>query len=245
MVKDFMLIDAVYTGNVAMSKDTLEYCSKFKVIALYASVQCSGKLDPVIEQLKAVGVKVISSKPTRTAANFQILGCDMYRENLKLEEEPDAFLYIGDGMFHPEALLLAQKDDVKMKEVIRYNPMIGKYDVLGVKDLERMIKRYKGSLLKFLGADKEGVIVTTKPGQIQLNQGKQLPEKYPDKRFYYFLGGTIDLGDLENFNFIKMWVNTACPRIATADDLEVSMININDALSADVILSKESLLTKA
>jgi len=40
---------------------------------------------------------------------------------------------------------------------------------------------------------------------------------------YMFLGNEVR--DLENFNFIEVWVNTACPRIA--DDVE-GMINLRD-----------------
>ena len=40
----------------------------------------------------------------------------------------------------------------------------------------------------------------------------------------------IDFNDLENFNFIEMWVNTACPRIGYDDMLaqEKPIVDLSD-----------------
>lgn len=243
---DFMLIDAVYSKDFKLDEETLKRCSQHKVIALYAAVQFSSKLDNVIRQLGQSGVKVITSQPARTDSQYQILGCDNYEDSLGLPEEPDIFLYVGDGQFHPRALLLSQKDQPRLKEVICYDPIEDRHTVLDEQNILRILKKYKASLIKFLSSDVIGVVATTKPGQEQLDQGLLLPKKFADKQVYFFVDNNINPADFENFPFIQIWVNTACPRIGFDDaaNMEGSMININDALHAEDILGKASILNQ-
>jgi len=244
---DFMVIDAKYEKDFLLNEDTLSFCKTFKVLAVYAAVQYIHAAEDIKKQLEKEGIKVITSQPNRTDAQFQILGCDNEWKDLKLAEEPDAFLYLGDGKFHPLALALSQKDNKEFKPIIRYDPMANQRIMMGVEEIGRMLKKYRGSMLKFITSDKIGVIITTKPGQQQFRPSKALMGKYPKKTFYYFVENTINFANLEDFNFIDCWVNTACPRIGFDDNpnLPVSMLNLNDALRAEELLSKESALTKA
>ena len=71
-----------------------------------------------------------------------------------------------------------------------------------------------------------------------------LEKKFSDKKIYFFVDDTVSLNQLENFNFIDMWINTACPRIAI-DDAEWfsrGVINLNDAYLVKEILGKKSVL---
>ena len=52
----------------------------------------------------------------------------------------------------------------------------------------------------------------------------KLEKKYPDKKFYTFVAETIDYAQLDNFNFIEAWINTACPRI----EEDIKVLNIED-----------------
>ncbi|MBI2112760.1 diphthamide synthesis protein, partial [Candidatus Woesearchaeota archaeon] len=52
------------------------------------------------------------------------------------------------------------------------------------------------------------------------------------KKFYFFVDNTISYGQLENFPFVEVWVNTACPRIGL-DDQEAfrkGVLNLKDVL---------------
>lgn len=245
---DFLFVDAKFREeDIRLNKETLTHCKKFKVLAVYASVQFVHRINTCLKQLDDAGITVISSKPDRTDVKFQILGCDSQYKSLKLPTEPDAFLYIGDGIFHPRALVLAQKDREEFKEVIRYDPMQDKMLIMGVDDCSKIFKKYKGGLLKFLNATNVGVLVTTKPGQQQFKVSRKLREVYPDKNIYYFAENSFDFSHLEGFNFIDVWVNSACTRIGFDDaaHLKEPMINVNDALEAKEVLSKDSLLMKS
>ena len=232
---DHMLIDAKFEGkSIKLNDDTVQHIKNkgYKVIALYAAVQFTHLLEPIMKQLDELGVKIISSKPARTNEKYQLLGCITYKEALRLEEEPEAFLYVGDGVFHPRALVLAQREEENFKEIIRYDPVADKLILMGKDDCEMIFKKYNASLAKFLMAENIGVLITIKPGQQQFRVSKKLKEVFPDKNIYFFAEDTIDYTHLEDFNFIQSWVNSACPRIGFDDavNLPIGMINITDAI---------------
>jgi 2-(3-amino-3-carboxypropyl)histidine synthase len=167
---------------------------------LVASVQFVDELQKVKEYLKENKIESV--------IGGQILGCRVEKA-LAISKDVDAFLYIGDGLFHPTALHKTGKP------IYLYNG----------KRAEEPQKN-KTALLKFLHGSKIGVIVTTKHGQSHMPWADNLREKYKDKEFFIFLCDTLDYKELENFPFIEAWVNTACPRIA--DD--VNVVNYEDII---------------
>ncbi|MBS3116929.1 diphthamide synthesis protein, partial [Candidatus Woesearchaeota archaeon] len=104
---DTLFIKAEYTGKVELCNDALDYLRKKKYsrIAMYASIQFVNKLEIVKKQLAENNIAIITSKPDRANAVSQLVGCDNYHHSLNLKEEElteiEAYLYIGDGKFHP------------------------------------------------------------------------------------------------------------------------------------------------
>ena len=230
MVKTLFL-EADYDSDVELSGEFIDYLNgkNYHKIALYASVQFVKSLGKVKKQLEKEDIMVLTSKPDRTHTEGQLLGCNVY--GLNLDEEVDCYLYLGDGKFHPLALIYSQEGREE-KEVICYNPYENKKAVLSQKDVEKIIKRKKGAVVKFLSSENVGVIVTIKPGQEHYKPALALKKRFHDKNFYYFIDNDISFNQLENFPFVEVWVNTACPRIAL-DDVErfSSVINLQDVLS--------------
>ncbi len=146
----------------------------------------------------------------------QILGC-----NIKCVEGSDceSFLYIGTGLFHPLNLAFQTK-----KKVYILDPMSKEFSELDEKYLTFFEKRKKGMLLKYLNSKKIGILVSTKNGQCNMKKALEFKEKC-GKEAYIFMCNEIK--NLEDFNDIECWVNTACIRIFE-DDLGVPMINIGD-----------------
>ena len=73
------------------------------------------------------------------------------------------------------------------------------------------------------------MLVATRYGQARLREALDLRQRYPDKTFYVLLADVIDFAKLEDFPFIQIYVNTACPRIM--DDhgkLPRPVLNISD-----------------
>lgn len=243
-----LFLDAPYDGSVELVPETVIYLQqrKYTKIALFASVQFCQQLEKVEAQLKEGGIKIVISQADRTNQPRQLLGCDNYHSSLNLNQEVDGYLYVGDGKFHPLALVYAQKDLIELKEVICNDPIGKKMSVLTVDDIKTFLGRYRASLMKFLAAKKIGVIVTIKPGQEQFQASLSLEKKYADKKFFYFIDNVISFDQLENFPFVEIWVNTACPRVGLDDHEKFlkGVINLNDALMAAELLSRPSALNK-
>ncbi len=236
-----LFLDAPYMGTVELCPETLQYLREknIKTVALYASVQFCNNLEKVKQQLQEQNINIISSQAKRTDVPQQILGCDNYHDSLNLSAEQlqqiDAFLYIGDGRFHPLALAYGQKDAANFKEIVCNDPMGKTLFVLKKKAIEEALKKQKGALLKFLSARNIGVLITVKPGQEHLQPSLALEKKYPAKKFYYFIDNTISFDQLENFPFVDVWVNTACPRIGLDDQEQFrkGVLNLNEALRTE------------
>jgi diphthamide biosynthesis enzyme Dph1/Dph2-like protein len=144
-------------------------------------------------------------------------------------ENFDAFLYIGDGVFHPQALLVNNR-----KDIYCYDPKIGKLNILKKELHDDIQKRTKGRILAFLTSKNIGIIVTTKRGQNNSKKAESLKEKilkkWPDKKVYMLLCSELNFSELENFNFVDVYVNTACSRIGHDDTIRSPkpIINMND-----------------
>lgn len=249
---EVLFLDAPYAGSVELAKETLTYLKKqkYQTVALYASIQFVNNLDTVKEQLRQHDIAVITSHADRTHVKGQILGCDNYHNSLNMSRDEskavDCYLYVGDGKFHPLALVYAQKDMHEMKEILCNDPLTKKMSLMGVADIKKILLKYKSSLMKFLTAKTIGVIVTIKPGQEQFRPALALEKRYANKKFYYFLDNVVSFDQLENFNFIEVWVNTTCPRVGFDDQAKFTkgVINLNDALMAEDILGRENVLTR-
>ncbi|MEK6809163.1 MAG: diphthamide synthesis protein [Nanoarchaeota archaeon] len=249
---EVLFLDAPFSGTVELSKDTIAYLKKkkYKTIALYASVQFVNNLDVVRKQLADNNITVITSHADRTQVKGQLLGCDNYHNSLNMSRDEakksDCYLYVGDGKFHPLALVYAQKDMHEMKEIVCNDPIQKKMSLMGITDIKKILLRYRASLMKFLTAKTIGVIVTIKPGQEQFRPSLLLEKRYADKKCYYFIDNVVSFDQLENFNFIDVWINTACPRVGFDDQEKFTkgVINLNDALMAEDILGRDSVLTR-
>ena len=114
-----------------------------------------------------------------------------------------------------------------------WNPISKTLEILDEKIIQTQINRYKRNLKMFISADTIGILVTIKPGQNYFITAKRLKEflEKQGKKAYIFVDDNLDLRHLENYPFIKAWVNTACPRIGTDDIVNIKqpLINLKEA----------------
>jgi len=203
-----------------------------QTVAIYSSIQFLKYIPKISKLIEERGVKVITSKPDRAFYNSQILGCDSYKKNLKLEKEVDGFIYIGDGDFHPLALLFAQENEETTKPVLIYNPIQKEIKVYTRDLIKKNLQKRRGNLLKFHTSSIIGVFVSSKWGQERYTAALKLKERYLNKEFYFFISDNFLENEMENFPFVDVWVNTACPRIGQDDVVrqKKAVVNLNDVL---------------
>ena len=241
-----IFVDSKWEGDLTLGDKVIKYLKdkKIKSLALFASVQFV-HFDKVIEQIKELGIEVKLTKAKRTSQIGQILGCDAYHDSFQepIIKESDAIMYIGDGLFHPKALLLSQIKEKEFKPVVIFDPIQNKVEEINKKTIEKQLQKYKRNLKLFLNSEKIGVLVTIKPGQQYFLAAKKLKDNLEKqgKKVYIFIDNTININNLENYPFIQAWVNTACPRIGTDDIVNIKQPLINLREAFDPIKALEEL----
>lgn len=213
-----IFIPTQYLGKVILPNEFI--VSLPQSLILCSSVQFLTQLHELKKELEGQGKKVILFGG-RSRNPGQILGCD----NFRVKNNAEAFFFLGDGTFHPTALLYENE-----KDVFYYNPLSGKKGVLCVKDLEKIKIHEKVSMTKFIQGRKIGLLISTKPGQNNIKTALILKKKLEkeNKEVFLFITDNINLQETENFPFIDCWVNTACPRIV--EDTKKPLINLGLAL---------------
>lgn len=241
----FMCIDAAWKKEIKLDKKAISFLksSKISSIALFASVQFLN-LDKLKEQLKELDIEIKATRAKRTHKEGQILGCDAYHDSFEKDiiEEADLIIYVGDGLFHPKALLLSQMYNRTIKEVFIWDPVSEKMRIISKGDIVKQIKKLRANIKRYIMAKKIGIIVTIKPGQQYLELAKKLKQSLEKegKKAYIFIDNTIPIQQLESYPFIESWVNTACPRIGLDDITTISqpLINIREAFNPQEVLEK-------
>ena len=158
----------------------------------------------------ALKIKEFLSKKHKILSIIQVLGCS----SPKLPEKTEAILLISSGKFHAVSLAATTNLPVYLLESDELKK-------ISKEEIELFNKRKKVAYLKFLNAEKIGVLISTKPGQENLK--KSLTLKLKNKIPYFFLSNNINNKEFENFG-INSWINTACPRL----DFDNSIINLQD-----------------
>ncbi len=209
-----LFIEAKYRGEMNLKRIKL---AKLPLkIGLISSVQFADHLPKIRSYLEDNEKKVYIEKGLQ-ANSGQVLGCE-HSAAARIGAMVDCFLYIGDGRFHPIGVRLATG-----KDVFVFDPISDVFDRIEKKDIERIKMKRKAQLIKFHSSNNIGVIVSMKKGQCNLRAAKEILSKY-DKNYYYILFDNVDFSQLENFNFIECWINTACPRI----EEDIKALNISN-----------------
>ncbi|MBW2998968.1 2-(3-amino-3-carboxypropyl)histidine synthase subunit [Candidatus Woesearchaeota archaeon] len=233
-----VFIEARWEGTPNLTK-VKEYCTQnnIKKLAVFSSVQF---VDLELFSKELEGIEVLITKAKRTHYKGQILGCDSYHDSFKEDiiGEADAVLYVGDGKFHYNALLLSMAYNKCDKELIVYDPTTDVLSTHSSSEVMHILKRIKGRILKLLTSNKVGILVSNKPGQCHRQMALKLKDKLETdgKKVFIFVDNTFDFKHCEDYNFIDIWINTACPRIGQDDDWGVPMLNVREALDPEKFL---------
>jgi 2-(3-amino-3-carboxypropyl)histidine synthase len=173
-------------------------------IALVTTIQFLDQLKSIQKQLEKQGIKSIIAG--------QVLGCNVEAAT-RIQDKIQAFLYIGSGKFHPLSIAMALK---KHKPIYIYNPLTKEFSKLKQEDINRAQAKKKAAKIKFLSANKIGLLVSTKPGQNKARIAEKIRKNLEKKgkKCYIFLFNDFNQEQLENFPEIEAWINTFCPGLS-------------------------------
>jgi len=183
-------------------------------IGLISSIQYLHMLNSLSSELRKRGKKVFVAG--------QVLGCNSVKAD-KIKGNVDAFLLLTSGKFH--ALPVALKTG---KKVYVWHPN-AVLEMVDEREIQNLKNKRKSALIKFLSANKIGILVSLKPGQEKLNEAFKLKKDFENagKSAHIFIADTINLQELENFS-VDAWISTACPGIAlhSANIINIDEINV-------------------
>lgn len=204
------------TDLVPSLKNSLTVLRDFKRIGLVSTIQHVHGLKSAKEFLEENGKQVYLAKSTKARGQGisakhegQVLGCDVSAAS-QLDSMVDALLYIGTGQFHPIGIALETE-----KPVFTLNPHTERIAQVLEGERKKYLARQAARLFKLKEAKKIGIIVSTKPGQYNLDQAEEIRTKLMKngKQAEIFITDLITEQDLLNFSEVEAWVNTACPRL--------------------------------
>ncbi len=224
-----IFIPVTSTKKVEFSSDNLEQLRNYSKIGLFSAIQFQDQLPEIKEALAVFRITAVTPMPKLHAVREgQVLGCDVSGPK-DIEEEVDAFLYIGTGHFHPMALELKTS-----KPLLCLDPFTGLITGTPRAEIELMQKKNIMRIAKAKDARVLGLLVTAKLGQNEM-QGyvSEVKKKLEGmgKEVYIFITELIHPYDLSQFPQIEAWVNTACPRITDDQSLyQKPIINVKEML---------------
>jgi len=203
-------------------------------IGLAATVQHVHRLGETAQALERHGKTPLMGRGTgRTPHDGQVLGCD-YTTALTIADGVDGFLFIGAGRFHPLGLAAATG-----KPVVMANPYTSTARKLGEREVMRLAMRRMAAITAAKEAERIGVIVSTKPGQLQLSMARSIRDRLRKKGKEAAIICLDEVTPLKlgNFTEAQAFINTACPRIAV-DGLPDTAQPILTTVEAEIMLEE-------
>lgn len=206
-----VFIPTQYTGKVDFNK--IELAKLPKKLGIVTTAQFQSKTKEIIQFLTDNKKEIFIDK-LKQRHEGQLLGCDQGAA-LKIQDDVDAFLYIGSGDFHPLGVAMNTS-----KEVFLFNPVTSVFSKFDTKEIEKYNKSKKANYAKFLHANRIGIMVSVKPGQYSYKKAVEIRKRLEKqgKECFIFVFDTLDTMEMNNFPFIEFWISTACPRIADDRD---------------------------
>jgi len=203
-----------------------------KKIGIATTIQHLHVLEDFRRSLEVLGYEVmIPSEGRNTRLKGQIIGCD-YSSLKRISEKVDVFLIIG-SVFHGLGAALTLD-----KPVILADPYSN--SVSNMEAYKRKILKQRYAFIeKAKNATVFGLLLSTKTGQFNVNLALALRELLAKagKTVIMLVDEEIVPEYLTNFTDIEIFVDMACPRIAT-DDPERFRKPILTPLEAMVIADK-------
>jgi 2-(3-amino-3-carboxypropyl)histidine synthase len=196
---------------------------KIKKTGLVGTIQYAKALPEIKKELEKKGFSVKIGKGNNVS-DGQVLGCN-YSAPVSVIKDVEATIYIGDGRFHPLAIVLGTN-----QPVFSIEPFELEFRETG-NEKEKFVRKRMALTGSLMESKSFGILVSTEKGQSRIRQAlaaKEAIEQQGKKALIltgrllkpeYMLGIKVDC-----------LVNTACPRIATDDyaNYPAPVISLNE-----------------
>ncbi|MBI5347299.1 MAG: diphthamide biosynthesis enzyme Dph2 [Candidatus Aenigmarchaeota archaeon] len=182
-----------------------------KRIGLVTTIQHLDSLEKIAEKLRKAGKEPV--------IGGQILGCRTENAE-KILDKTDAILFIGSGSFHALGLKRkAYRLDVEKGMIVDM-----------AQEIMHEEKKRQARMATFMDAGTIGIIVSSKPGQFDMQTAHRLKKKLEekDKKAFIIIMDEVTNDALMPFK-ADAYINTACPRL-TDSAFSKTIVNAGDLI---------------
>ena len=162
------MVEGRYKGDITLDKAVIARLPKR--IVLTTTVQFIAQMPSIKVQLEAAG-KTVETDKKRQAYHGQLLGCDSTAGEF-IQNEVDAFLYVGTGLFHPINLGMNVAQDVYL-----YDPFTKKLEIMDKSIVKKLQLKRQAFIKKFYTAKNIGILVSMKSRQGNFEKGMKLKKE--------------------------------------------------------------------
>lgn len=200
-------------ADLGILKESLALLNGCKKLCLLTTIQHVHQLQDIAKFFESEGKEIVLNTPSGQAKHKgQILGCDP-GDVSELDEQVDAFVYFGGGLFHPLGALLQTT-----KPFLVIDPFMRKVEFIDGMRTDYK-KRSMGRILVSLEAKAFGILVSTKLGQFRMNLAEKVKKDIEASGMAaaILVSNTFDFDSIGNLTEFDVFVNTACPRLVLDD----------------------------
>ena len=190
-------------------KKSLPFLENYKKIGVVTTIQHLPLIDQISDFLAGSDKEVVMKEGAGTRKG-QVLGCNF---SAIKDVDADAFLFIGSGNFHALGITLFTE-----KPVFIADPYMN--EVRTIDEFRDRILRIRfAKITKASDAQKFGIIVSSKRGQLRLDLAKSLKKMInKEKReAFIIMLDNVSPDLLIPYMDLDAFVVTACPRVAIDD----------------------------
>ena len=181
-------------------------------VGLLATIQYLDLIPKVRSILESSGRTVlVGTGDRRIAYPGQVLGCNCSSAEAVLDDV-DAFLFIGEGDFHPLAAAFGVD-----KDILVLNPITNEVRSMS-ETRDRILRKRFAAIQSAKGAQSFLVIVCSKVGQDRTSEADRVVRLIRDHGMKAYKAVMEEITPMSLMAYrVDAYVNTACPRVAMDD----------------------------
>ena len=205
-----LFIEAYSKINVMdVVEKSLKFISDYKKIGIVTTIQHLHLINQIKDILVENGKEIVIKEGAGTR-EAQVLGCNF---SAIKDVDADAFLFVGSGNFHALGITLFTE-----KPVFIADPYMN--EVRTIDEFRDRILRIRfAKITKASDAQKFGIIVSSKKGQLRLDLAKSLKNMInkENKEAFIIMLDNVSPDLLLPYMDLDAFIVTACPRVAIDD----------------------------
>jgi 2-(3-amino-3-carboxypropyl)histidine synthase len=233
------LVDVEYNVDFRPVLDLAleQFKGKFSRVGVVTISNHKSQLDAAVSYLNDRGLPAVKGDGEGMLFDGQVFGCNYYSAH-NITKDVDAFFFLGQSRFHAIGVRLSTR-----KPTFMLDPFFNLVEDMD-KEADLVERKAILSVLKAREAERIGIIVSMKEGQLFRKQAEEIRDRLTrlGKKTYLFHLREVNAQRVAAIRGIDAFVETACPRVAVDnEDFDRPMLSYEQALGLIRLLEGKEL----